>query len=104
MVARFIPGLIQGRLRAREVPVFGPSDGDDKWVWSGSCPWSCVVRHIRRSVPVSPSPLVLRCEGTGYGSRRFERRARLGTALLVPTNSRGSGDIVVIPFVDYRKA
>ena len=58
------------------------------------------------SVLVSPLPLVLCSVGTGYGSRHFGRRARLGTALLsvVPMYSRGSGDIVVIKYVDYSKA
>ena len=40
---------------------------------------------------------------TGYGSRRFRRRARLRTALgpEVPMYSRGSGGTVVIQYVDY---
>ena len=54
----------------------------------------------------SPLPLVLRSGDVGYGSRRFGRHAPLGMALLpiVPTYSRGSGDIVVMQYVDYCKA
>ena len=84
--------------------MFGPSGVDCGWLWSDSGPWSCVVRRVRRSVLVSPSPLVLRNGGAGCESRRFGRRARLGMALLpvVLTYSRGSGGIVVIQYV-YRR-
>ena len=49
---------------------------------------------------VSPSPLVLRNGGTGCGSRRIGRRARLEMAPLpaVPTYRLGLGGIVVIPY------
>ena len=111
MVTLFVRGLIRGRLRTRAVPVFGPSDVGREWVWSDSGSWPCAVwrvrriRRVRRFVLVLPSPLVLRSEGIGYESRRFERCARLGTALLplVPTYSRGSGDIGVIQIVDSSK-
>ena len=86
--------------------MLGPSGVDCGWLWSASGPWSCVVRRVRRSVLVSPSPLVLRNGGTGCGSRRFGRRARLEIALLpkVLTCSRGSGGIVVIQYVYCSKA
>ena len=86
--------------------MFGPSGAGCGGLWSGSGPWSCVVRRVRRSVLVSPSPLVLRNGGTGCGSRRFGRRARLGMALLpvVLTSSRGSGGILVIQYVYCSKA
>ena len=73
----------------------GPSGVDGGRLWSGYGPWSCVVRRVRRSVLVSPSPLVPRNRGTGYGSRRFGRRARLRMAPLpvVLTFSRGLGGI-----------
>ena len=92
---------IQSRLCARVVHVSDPSGVDGGWLWSDSCPWSCVVHRVRHSVLVSPSPLVLRNGGTGCGSRRFGRRARLGMAPLpvVPTYSRGLGGIVVIHYV-----
>ena len=61
--------------------MFGPSDVDGGWMWLDSGPWSCAVRRVRCSVIVSPSPFALRSGGTGYGSRRFGRRAHLGTAL-----------------------
>ena len=84
--------------------VFGPSSLGGEWLWYDSGPWSCVVRRVRRvrrSVLVSPLPLVLRNGGTGCGPRRFGRRARLGMALLpiVPTYSRGLGGIMVIQYV-----
>ena len=71
----------------------GPFGVDDGRLWSDYGPWSCVVRRVRRSVLVSPSPLVPRNRGTGCGSRRFRRRARLRMALLpvVLTFSRGLG-------------
>ena len=47
----------------------GPSGVDGGRLWSGYGPWSCVVRRVRRSVLVSPSPLVPRNRGTGCGSR-----------------------------------
>ena len=102
---QFVCDLMQSRLRARAVPVFGPSDVDGEWIWSGSGPWSCAVRRVRRSVLVSPSPLVLCSGDSAYKSRRFGRRARLGMALLsvVPTYSRGSGNIVVIQYVECSK-
>ena len=55
---------------------------------------------------VSPSPLVLRNGGTGCGSRRIERRARLEMPPLpvVPAYRRGLGGIVVIPYVHCGKA
>ena len=73
----------------------GPSGVDGGRLWSGYGPWSCVVRRVRRSVLVSPSPLVPRNRGTGCGSRRFGRRARLRMAPLpvVLTFSRGLGGI-----------
>ena len=76
----------------------GPSGVDGGWLWSDCGPWSCVVRRIRRSVLESPSPLALRNGGTGCGSRRFGRRARLGMAPLteIPTYSRGLGGIIVV--------
>ena len=69
----------------------GPSCVDGGRLWSDYGLWSCVVRRVRRSVLVSPSPLVPRNRGTGCGSRRFGRCARLRMALLpvVPTFSRG---------------
>ena len=72
----------------------GPSGVDGGRLWSGCCPWSCVVRRVRRSV-LSPLPLVSRNGGTGCGSLRFGRRARLRMAPLpvVPTYSRGLGGI-----------
>ena len=74
----------------------GPSGVDGGRLWSDYGPWSCVVRRIRRSVLVSPSPLVPRNRGTGCGSRRFGRRARLRMAPLpvVLTFSRGLGGIL----------
>ena len=73
----------------------GPSGVDGGCLWSDCGPWSSVVRHVRRSVLVSPLPLVPRNGGTGCVSRRFGRRARLGMAPLpvVPTYSRGLGGI-----------
>ena len=73
----------------------GPSGVDGGRLWSDYDPWSCVVRRVRRSVLVSPSPLVPRNRGTGCGSRRFGRRARLRMAPLpvVLTVSRGLGGI-----------
>ena len=73
----------------------GPSGVDGGRLWSDYGPWSCVVRRVRRSVPVSPSPLVPRNRGTGCGSRRFGRRARLRMAPLpvVLTFGRGLGGI-----------
>ena len=58
------------------------------------------------TVTVPPLPLVLRSGGVGYESRRFGRRVHIGTALfpVIPTYSRGSGDIVVIHCFDYSKA
>ena len=53
----------------------GPSGVDGGRLWSDYGPWSCVIRRVRRSVLVSPSPLVPRNRGTGCGSRRFGRRA-----------------------------
>ena len=75
-------------------------------MWSDSGSWSCAVWRVRRSVLLSPSPFVLRSEGIGYGSWRFGRRARLGTALLpaVPMYSHRSGNVVVIQCVRYSKA
>ena len=72
-------------------------------IWSDSGPWSCAVCRVRCSLLLSHLPLVLRRGGTGYGSRCFGWRARLGTALLpvVPMYSRGSGDIVVKQYMDY---
>ena len=101
-----VGGLIQTRLGARAVPVFGPSDAHGRWIWSDSGPWLYAVRCVRCFVLVSSLPLALRSAGTGYGSRRFGRRARLGTALLpvVPIYNRRSGDIVVIQYVGYSKA
>ena len=85
--------------------MFGPSGVDCGWLWSDSGPWSCVVRRVRRSVLLSPSPLVLRNGDTGCGSRRFGRRARSGMVLLpvVPTYSRGSGGIVATQHVYCRR-
>ena len=73
----------------------GPSGVDGGGLWSDCGPWSCVVRRVRRSVLVSPSPLVPRNGSTGCGSRRFGRRARLRMAPLpvVPTHSRGLSSI-----------
>ena len=73
----------------------GPSDVDRGRLWSDYGPCSCVVRRVRRSVLVSPSPLVPRNRGTGCGSRRFGWRARLRMAPLpvVLTFSRGLGGI-----------
>ena len=64
-------------------------------LWSDCGPWSGVVRRVRRSVLVSPSPLLPRNGGIGCGSRRLGRRARLRMAPLpvVPTYSRGLGGI-----------
>ena len=75
-------------------------------LWSDCGPWSCVIRRVRLSVLVSPSPLVLRNGGTGCGSRRIGRRARLEMAPLpvVPTYRRGLGGTVVIPYVHCGKA
>ena len=86
--------------------MFGPSGVDDEWPWSDSGPWSCAVRRVRRSVLVSPLPLVHRNGGTEYGSRCFGAHARLGMALppVVPTYSHGSGSIVAIQYVYYSKA
>ena len=86
--------------------MFGPSGVDGGWLWSDSVPWSCVVRRVRRSVLVSPSPLILRNRGTGCGSRRFRWRSRLRMALIpvVPTYSRGLGGIVAIQYVCCSKA
>ena len=71
----------------------GPSGFDGGRLWSDYGLWSYVVRRVWRSVLVSPSPLVPRNRGTGCGSRRFGRRARLKMAPLpvVPTYSRGLG-------------
>ena len=98
--------MIQSRLRARVVLVFGPLGVDDGWLWSDSGPWSCVVRRVRRSVLVSPSPLFLRNGDTGCESRRFGRRARLEMVLhpVVPKYNRGSDGIVVIQHVYCSKA
>ena len=73
----------------------GPSGVDAGRLWYDCGPWSCVVRRVRRSVLVPHSPLVPRNGGTGCRSRRFRRRARLRMAPLpvVPTYSRGLGDI-----------
>ena len=73
----------------------GPSGVDGGRLWSDYGPRSCGVRRVRRSVLVSPSPLVPRNRGTGCGSRRFGRRARLRIAPLpvVLTFSRGLGGI-----------
>ena len=73
----------------------GPPSVDGGRLWSDCGPWSCVVRRVRRSVLVSPSPLVPRNGGTGCGSRCFGRSARLGMAPLpvVPTHSRRMGGI-----------
>ena len=105
MVTRFVRGLIRGRLRARAVPVFGPSNVDGEWVSSDSDAGSCAVRRVRRSVVVLSSSLVFCSGDIGYESRRFGRCARLETALLpvVPTYSLGSGDVGVIQYVDYSK-
>ena len=46
MVTRFVRGLIRGRLHARVVPVFGPSDVSGEWVWSDSGPWLCALRRV----------------------------------------------------------
>ena len=83
--------------------MFGPSGVDGGWLRSDSGPWSCVVRRVRRSVLVPPSPLVHHGL-TGCGSRRFGQRTRLGLALLpvVSTYSRGPGDVVVIQYVYCR--
>ena len=83
--------------------MFDPSGVNSEGMWSDSGPWSCAVRRVRRSVLVSPSHLVLRSRGTGYESRCFGLRARLGTALLpeVHMYSRRSGDIVAIQCVNY---
>ena len=72
-------------------------------MWSDSGPRSCAVCGF---VLILPSPLVLRSGGTGYRSRRFGLRARLGMALppLVLTYSRGSGCVVVIQYVHDSKA
>ena len=77
------------------VLVSGPSGVDGGRLWSDCGPWLCVVRRVRRSVLVSPSPFVPRNGGTGCGSRRFGRRACLRMAPLpvVPTYSRGLGGI-----------
>ena len=48
MVTYFVHGLVQGRLRARVVPVFGPSDVGGEWVLSDSGPRSCAVRRVWR--------------------------------------------------------
>ena len=97
---------MQTGLRASVVLVFGPFGVHGGWLWSGSGPWSCVVSRVRRSVLVSPSPVVLRNGGTGCGFRRFGRRARLEMALLpvVSTYSRGLGGIEVIQCVYCSKA
>ena len=73
----------------------GPSGVDGGRLWPDYGPWSCVVRRVRPSVLVSPSPLVPRNRCTRCGSRRFGRRARLRMAPLpvVPTFSRGLGGI-----------
>ena len=89
----------------QSVPLFGPSDVDGELVWSDSDPWSCVVRRIWRFGLVLPSRLVLRGGGIWYGSRRFGRCVRLGTALFpAPTYSHGSGTNGVIQYVGYSKA
>ena len=84
--------------------MFGPSGVDGGWLRSDYGPWSCAVRRVQRSVLVSPSPLVLRSGGTGYGSGCFGRRACLGTTLLpvVPTYSRGSGSTMAMQYVARR--
>ena len=75
-------------------------------LWSDYGPWSYVVRRVRLSVLVSPSPVVLCNGGTGCGSRRIGWRARLEMAPLpvVPTYSRGLGGIVVISHAQCGKA
>ena len=45
----------------------GPSGVDGGRLWSDYGPWSCVVRRVRRSVLVSPSPVARRNRGTGCG-------------------------------------
>ena len=84
----------------------GPSGVDGGRLWSNYGSWSCVVRRVRRSVLVSPSPLVPRNRSTGCGSRRFGGCARLRMAPLpvVPTYSRELGGIVVIQYVYCGKA
>ena len=84
----------------------GPAGVGGGCLWSDYGPWSCVVRRVRLSVLVSPSPVVLRNGGTGCGSRRIGWRARLEMASLpvVPTYSRGLGGIVVISYVQCGKA
>ena len=75
-------------------------------LWSDYGPWSYVVRRVRLSVLVSPSPVVLRNGGTGCGSWRIGWRARLEMAPLpvVPTYSGRLGGIVVILYVQCGKA
>ena len=121
ILERFVRAPIQSRLHARAVLVFGLSGVDGAWIWSDSSPWSCVVRRVWRSVLVSHLHtgygsrrfgrrarlgVALRDGGTGYGSRRFGRRARLGVALppVAPTYSRGLDSIVVIQYVHCSKA
>ena len=84
----------------------GPAGVGGGCLWSDCGPWSCVVRRVRLSVLVSPSPLVLRNGGTGCGSQRIRRRACLEMAPLpvVPTYSRGLGGVMVIPYVHCGKA
>ena len=64
MVTRFVRGPIRGRLRARAVPVFGPSNVGE-WAWLNSGPWSCAFRRVRRRVLVLSSPLVPCSGGLG---------------------------------------
>ena len=86
---------IQSRLHARVVLVSGPSGVDGGRLWPDCGPWSCVARRVRRSVLVSPSPLVRRNGGNGCESRRFGRRTclRMSPLPVVHTYSHGLGGI-----------
>ena len=104
MATRFGRGLIRGCLRARAVPVFGPSDVGGEWVWSVSGPWLCAVWRGWRLYWCYLRLLSFVVEVL-VQIPRFGRCSCLGTALLpvVPTYSRGSGDIGIIQYVGYSK-
>ena len=53
MLTRFVRGLTRGRLRARVVPVLGPSNVGGEWMCFDSGPWSCAVCRVRRPTGIT---------------------------------------------------